>query len=374
MSTVAAPAITVRDAVPADNKALIRLAAACPMEGDVGLCVDRGPEFFALNRLEGEEWRLGVAEDAEGRVVGCVAASRRIAYLQGEPTPTMYVGDLKVDPAHRGGPAADALTEWAREVCRTLGGEDVPTMLTILAGNHPMERRVGGTRGLPNLARFATIRSFSIPLLWSRRLPGTELRVTPAGAGDIEEMAVLWSHIAPGRQFAPVWDAESLAEWIAAAPGLDLSSYLLARRADGRLAGFLARWDQSTFKQLRVTQYSPRLAVVRAGFNRLAPWLGATQLPPPGSPLRYLTAVHLCVPPAEPGVLRSLLLYAYTKLRGRGLSFLTVGLDLRDPLCSALNGLLAQPTDVHAYVTTPAGSYRGPVLDTRPLHYEIALV
>ncbi|MDQ3522480.1 MAG: hypothetical protein M3434_09125 [Gemmatimonadota bacterium] len=374
MSTVAAPMVTVRDAVPGDNEALVRLAAACPMQGDVGLCVDREPDFFALNRLEGEEWRLGIAENADGMVVGCVAASRRRAYLHGWPTETMYVGDLKVDPAHRGGPAADALTEWVREMCRTMGGEDVPTLLTVLAGNHAMERRAGGPRGLPHLARFATVRSFAIPLLWSRRLRRRELQVTRAGAGDIEEMAALWSRVAPGRQFASLWQAEELAQWIAAAPGLEPSSYLLARRADGRLAGFLALWDQSTLKQLRVTEYSSRLAVVRAGFNRLAPWFGATQLPPPGSPLRYLTAVHLCVPPDDPGVLRSLLLYAYSELRGRGLSFLTVGLDVRDPLCGALSGMLAQPTDVHAYATTPAGRYTGLALDMLPLHYEIALV
>jgi hypothetical protein len=47
---------------------------------------------------------------------------------------------------------------------------------------------------------------------------------------------------------------------------------------------------------------------------------------------------------------------------------------VRDPLCAALSGLAAQPTDVGAYVLTPTGAYSGPSLSDRPLHYEIALV
>ena len=44
----------IRDAQVSDNEGLIALAAACPMVGDISLRIDRGPRFFALNRLEGE--------------------------------------------------------------------------------------------------------------------------------------------------------------------------------------------------------------------------------------------------------------------------------------------------------------------------------
>jgi hypothetical protein len=116
------------------------------------------------------------------------------------------------------------------------------------------------------------------------------------------------------------------------------------------------------------------LAAFRFGFNALAPLLGAAPLPPTGETLRCLTAVHICVPAGEPEVLRALLAHAYRSLRGRGYSFFTVGLDVRDPLHAALEGFRAQPTAVDAYVTAPVGRYAGPALDDRPLHHEIALV
>jgi hypothetical protein len=76
----------------------------------------------------------------------------------------------------------------------------------------------------------------------------------------------------------------------------------------------------------------------------------------------------------RPDVLRALLIAAHDDLRQSGFSFLNIGLDVRDPLSSALDGLFAQPTDVNAYVLTERSGVAPEVLDTRPLHYEIALV
>ena len=364
----------VRPATAADNAALVELAEACPMEGDIGMCVERAPRFFALNELEGDRFEVAVVDGSAGRPVGCVAVAERTVYLHGRPTPTMYVGDLKVHPDHRGTPAADALSAHARERCLDDAGHDRPTLVTILAGNQSMERRLGGARGLPHLTRFATIRSHSVSLLWKRRPPPSERRVTRAGTEDLEEMADLWQRVAPGRQFAPVHDAGSLAAWIEAAPGLDISSYFLARGADGRLAGFFGLWDQESFKQLRVTSYSPSLRAFRLGFNALAPVVGSTPLPAAGGRIRSLTAVHVCVPPTDPAVLRALLIAAYNEHRGQGYSFFSVGLDVSDPLAGAFTGLLAQPTDVWACTATSARPYDGPALHDRPMHHEIALV
>lgn len=362
----------VRRAAPGDNDALIALASACPMEGEIALCVDRAPDFFALNRLEGERWEVALAEAGEGGVAGCVALSSRRAYLRGAPADTFYTGDLKVHPDRRGGPAADALELWVRD---TAAAEDPdrPIMLTILAGNAPMERRMAGPRGLPRLDPFATIRSHAIPLLHRRREGVDGVRVAPATRSDLDEMAGLWARVAPGRQLAPVLDAGSLANWVERAPGLALHDYLVARDGNGRIGGFVAFWDQTPLKTLRVTGYSRRLAAVRAGLNVAARVVGTAPIPRVGEPLTCRTAVHLCVPADRPAVLRALVLDAYHRWRGRA-SVLLVGLDRRDPLTAGLGGLLAQPTDVHACITSGRGRYHGPPLDDRPLHYEIALV
>lgn len=370
-ATLTRRSVQLRDATPGDNDALRAIAASSPMEGDIALTVTREPDFFQLNRLEGERWRVGVAE-AAGRVVGCVMAAERLTYLNGEVRRTLYAGDLKVDPAVRGRGVADALSGWARDAFADMAGPDAPILMTILGGNRAMERRTRGRGGMPHFKRFATLRVFSIPLLVPRAFADAHLQISPATADDVDEMMSLWRRVAPGRQFAPELTPERFTSWLTLAPGLDLSDYRLARDRTGQLLGFVAWWDQARFKQLRVLRYSPRLRIARTVVNRVASVTGGVPLPDVGAVLRYRTAVHVCV--KEPSVLRALLRGAHRELRRARYAFATIGLDVRDPLCDALDGFFAQPTDVNAHVCTAGGDYAGPSLADRPLHYEIALV
>src|SRR3954466_3303450 len=84
----------VRNATTGDNRALLALAASCSMRGDISLRIQREPDFFALNRLDGRDstvWTL----DASDRLAGCIATSFRDVYIDGSPLRTGYVGDLK---------------------------------------------------------------------------------------------------------------------------------------------------------------------------------------------------------------------------------------------------------------------------------------
>jgi hypothetical protein len=365
----------VRLASDHDNTALIELAAACPMEGDLSLRIDRAPDFFALNRLEGNRWSVGVVDGPEGRPIACVATTERRAWIHGRSVSMVYAGDLKVHPEYRDTRTADSLERFVAETARDAAGDSTPVLLTVLGGNTAMERRAGGPRGLPRLHRFATLHSFAIPLLWGRGTAEVaDVRIEQATDRDIEEMAELWGALAPTRQFTSALDAERLARWIDGAPGLAIEDYLLARDRRGRLLGFVGMWDQRQTKTLRVLRYSHALSFVRGVVTVVAPFVGA--MPPPGigEPLHYASAVHLCVPADRADVLRALVLAAYERLRGSDRVFMNVALDARETLSTALRGLLAAPTVIHAYATMPRGEWAGPSLDDRPFHFETALV
>jgi hypothetical protein len=365
----------VRLAGDDDNAALIALAAACPMEGDLSLRIDRAPDFFALNRLAGDRWAVAVADGPAGVPVACVATAERRAWVHGRPVTIVYAGDLKVHPEFRDTRTADSLERFVAETARDAAGDSTPVLLTVLAGNAAMERRAAGPRGLPRLQRFASLHSLAIPLLWERG--GGEvadLCVERATDHHIEEMADLWGALAHTRQFTAALDAERLAHWIDAAPGLAIDDYLLARDRRGRLLGFVGMWDQREIKTLRVLRYSRRLSLLRGVVTAVAPFVGATPPPEIGAPLHYASAVHLCIPLDRPDVLRALVLAAYGRLRGSDLVFMTIALDAREPIGTALHGLLATPTVIHAYATMPWGEWAGPALDDRPLHFETALV
>jgi hypothetical protein len=172
-----------------------------------------------------------------------------------------------------------------------------------------------------------------------------------------------------------VYTPDAFAAWIDGAPGLHLHDYWLARRADGSLAGFVGFWDQNQFKQMRVVDYSRQLRMVKGAFNLATRFSAAPPMPPAGGEVAYRTAVNVCIENGEADVLRALFLRAYNELRRSGYSLLTVGLDVNDPLAAALDGLLAQPTDVEAWVLrSTRGTATAPDFDGRPLHFEIALV
>jgi len=141
----------------------------------------------------------------------------------------------------------------------------------------------------------------------------------------------------------------------------------------GRIGREVARLIKA-FPNTRVLGYSRRLSVARTALDAIARVAGTPRLPNVGSALPSLAAFHLCVPHTAPAVLRALLLHAHEAHRRSGRLFFTLALDRRDPLRVALRGLLAQPTYVGAYATTPGGKYRGPRLDGLPLHFESALV
>lgn len=60
--------------------------------------------------------------------------------------------------------------------------------------------------------------------------------------------------------------------------------------------------------------------------------------------------------------------------RGKGFSFLNIGLDVTDPLAVATKGMFARPVDVWICTASPAGAAEDRVFEPGPFHHEIALV
>ena len=110
--------ITVREATPADNDALIALELECPLEmGDITETYDRSPDFFACHRHK-SEWRVVIGE-IEGRAVGVMTGVVQTPLIQGNQQTIMYVQQARVHPDFHGRKVAWAMANdlfaWARE-------------------------------------------------------------------------------------------------------------------------------------------------------------------------------------------------------------------------------------------------------------------
>jgi hypothetical protein len=186
-------------------------------------------------------------------------------------------------------------------------------------------------------------------------------------------MAALSAHVFAQRDFGPALDAGSVERWVAEAPGLSLSDFLVARERD-RVVGWLGLWDDAAFRLARVVGYSPLVAFRYAIRDALRPVTRLRQAPRVGDVVGAVLAALVCVPADRTDVLRALLGYRASSLYASGRPWLKIALDRRDTLTRALSGLRARSKPLLACITTPAGAAAVTALDDRPLHVEAALI
>jgi hypothetical protein len=132
-------------------------------------------------------------------------------------------------------------------------------------------------------------------------------------------------------QAAPFFTAEELLS-PERSRGLRPESFCFASM--GSKAGLLAVWDQSSFKQVVVRGYAPRLARWRSWLNRLnrlAPLLGTPRLPAPGSILPHAYLSHIAVDGDDPAIFQALIESACAEAREAGYAYLVLGLATRHP-------------------------------------------
>ncbi|HSH76836.1 MAG TPA: GNAT family N-acetyltransferase [Longimicrobiales bacterium] len=364
----------MRAATDADGPALLELVGGSESGNGVRWRIERTADFFALFRGEGGRWKVLVAEEAgTGSLVGCLTVVAREAYVHDRTRRTCYVSNFLVRSDRRGRGIGDALCRHAAEFCREVVGDDGLVLLVVRRGNQQMGRRAVGPRGLPPLRPFATLAVHSIStqrVRESSALPHRGIRA--ANDADVEEMAELAERVYRRRQFAPTVDVERMRQWIAAAPGITPADCLVAREG-GAVVGWLAVWDESAVRRVRVAGYS-RIAAARYALRDRLRFL--TQAPPSprvGEVVGCSYAVRVCVPSTRPDVLELLLVRASKRLAEAGCAWLKIALDERDDLAAALPRLTTRKVALDALVATPTGAYSGPGLADRPLHFEVAL-
>jgi GNAT superfamily N-acetyltransferase len=364
----------IRSATDADSAGLMRLVGVSCASRGVRWEIERASDFFLPFRAESGGWSVLIAED-EGSAtpVGCVSLAMRDSWVAGHVLRTCYVSNLLVAPACRGRGIGDALCGHAAEAARCVVGDDGPVLLAIREGNPYMSRRISGPRGLPELRPFAQVEIHSISTArLCREAVGKNVEINRATFADLGEMAALSRRVFPERQFAPAVDADSLASWIAAAPGLAVSDYWVARR-NGVVLGWLGLWDEGVVRRVRVAGYSPIRALRYTVRNAVARFTGSELAPKVGDTVGCAVVVHLCIRQDCPSILRDMLSSAARALRSRGCAWMRIALDSEDELSPSLCGLPSRTSSFGAYVASPSGSYGGPPLDDRPTHFEAAL-
>jgi len=91
--------VIIRKANQGDNEGLLRLTELTPMLGEIGIRIDRKPDFFKLLNLLGNS--IVIIAEENGEIIGCVSAVDEGVLIKGKHRTITYLGDLKIHPDYR---------------------------------------------------------------------------------------------------------------------------------------------------------------------------------------------------------------------------------------------------------------------------------
>jgi hypothetical protein len=309
---------------PAHDEQIRRLFRENPMPAGMSLSMEHEPSYFGSAAIDGCGHETIVAVEND-RVICAGSIRVRRRFLNGSPARIGYLGGLRLDAVARG--RASIILRGYRmfhDLHRETGGPPL-YFSSIFSANVASIRFL--ERGLPGMPTYRRIAEFVTLVLHARRRRGESdnLNVRAAVKSDLPAISELLNRQNRQFQFAPVWTVEA----IQACRELHPADFHIARDCDGQLVGCAALWDQRAIRQMVVRGYAPALRRLRPLVNLTARILGTPPLPAVGQIIRQAFVSHVAA--ANPEILPPLLRSLATAASRRGLEYLTVGFDSRDP-------------------------------------------
>lgn len=351
-----------------DNSALLSLFGDVPMEGQLVLSTQRGPDFFALYELQRGPYETWVA-DGERGLIGMGSVLVRDGWLSGRPAKVGYLGDLRSKFAAR---RMRGLARFYGEVldgARERHGCEV-FLTGIIASNaaalNALVKRSGKRANQPRYELFRRFALVSIQFTGERRARRSAFTVRTATQGDLPALTAFLDADHRVRPFGYRFDQGELQHRLARWPGFTLESTYLALDSTGRLVGCTTAWDPSAVKRYRVEAYRGSLRWQKIAFNTAAHLLRWRPLPQAGEEFRTLYLCNTSIQGDSPEIFRALLEHIYVDARPRGYHLLSHPVYEQDPLSAAFDGFITRALDFHLYAVTPASAPRLTLPEGRP--------
>ena len=343
------------------------------MEGDMVLSFRREPEYFLACGVQGDQSQIIKCADSEGgRIVGLGARHSKRLFINGVESRVGYLSDLRADQAVR----KRTLVARGYSFLRRLHAADrIPLYFSIiLDGNDEAISALTTARaGLPIYVDRGRILTPAIHL--DRRRPERVCEGLTIRRGTASIMPQIFEFLRrehASKQLAPCFRISDLGS--PRLLGLRPDDFYVAYRGD-RIAGCVATWDQSDFRQTHVEGYSGLLRMARPFHNIAARMSSLHVLPVPGARIPYLYLSLIATENNRTDIFASLLRTVYRDQRGGEYHFLIAGLHEQDPLCQVLNDYRSIEAGGRLFlIYYPEDAEFLSNLDERPYYIEMATV
>jgi len=320
-------------AAPDDDPAIRRLLATNPIPGSVAVTYEREPDYFLGCRTMGRFCQVGVARHRpSGQIaaVGCRATRPR--FVNGRPEEVGYLGQLRVDARFRGRWLVSSAMRFLRQL--HADGRVTGYLATIIEGNHVASGVLvhRPRRHFPTFREVERLCTLALILRTPKPVAQSPYKMRRASDGDLGAIVSFLRIHSAAKQFFPVYEEDDFRE-SSVTLGFRVQDLFLAHHKN-ELVGVIGLWDQSSYKQTVIWEYSGYLRWGRPLYSAGAGLAGAQRLPSPGQPIHFAYASFICVADNDPQIFGVLLRHAYNLAAERRYAFLMVGLAVRDPLLS----------------------------------------
>jgi hypothetical protein len=339
----------IESARPDDDDALRALLRSAFMDGPMRLSLQREPDFFPGAEIGNLATTVIVARDTStGALVSTAVRAIRRAFIGGSESSLGYLGGLRTrDDMRRG----TLLARGYRHIKLLHADGRVPFYVTTILDGNEEARRIltSGRAGLPAYVPYGKLRTHMLPLYGlRRRLRGGGV-TRGAAPGALPGALACLNRFNAEFEFAPAYRLEDFGASSRMLHGLSAGDLYLCFR--GReIAGTMAVWNQSRFKQPVVAGYSRSLAAIRPALA-LAAKLGlAPRLPRKGQSLPCLYAALISSRDSDVAVFQELLDAVLMDWSNAGYAYLLLGLCDGHPLSPIVEKRSVMSIDSGIYV------------------------
>ena len=325
-----------RIATKADDVTLRGILRSTPMSSWVTLSSEHEPDYFESSRLFGQrETLIAERDDADSTPVGMCSWTDMELYIDGQPSRTGYLGELRLLPQFRKRPG---IVRNGFRALRALAPDDLHWFTSIAVDNTVARRLLeANLRGMPVYRPQGEMVTLALPA--SNKVE--HIFMQPAVAADMPELVDFYNQQAQQFQYAPVLTET----WLGNLDGsndLQLKDFHLLHQ-NGRLRACFALWDQRRFKQTVVRGYRFPLAQLRWGYNLYARLGRRLALPPVGQAIDYLFVAFLAVAPdLDEAEVHQVIDSALALTQQRRINYAMLGLASDNPLLKKLAGYRVQ--------------------------------
>jgi hypothetical protein len=314
--------------------------------------LDRPEDLFRILEVRGPASRIIVGRDAErdGRLAGYGVVAYRPCYVNGGLRTVPQLLEVFISPEYRKG--MHLSRGFAFFKSHVLGGDDFAQTQVCISNNVALDAFTSGRGRLPAYLpygrhAFITLPLGEVPGMGRAGAAARRVEVRRARSEDIPSMDAFFKEWGPGKQFFPSYEFGALGTGYYL--DLDIGDFFLGFR-NGRLAGVTGVWDQRGFKSTHFVEGGE--ANVEAGGKAL-----------------FLHA--MLMEENDPAVMAALIDGIRAAYAESPFGFLTLGLDVEDPLRYGLEHVPQRVSLTHHFLVT-FGKDPRPGLRPGPFYLESA--